>query len=385
MKILAITGNRADYDLMSYLYRHFNNDPNIDFGIIVTGAHLTIGYEDSLQAIKRDGNKVVAEIEDILNSDTKNSRAKSTGILITGLAEVVKQFNPDVIIAPGDREEVIAMAIVSSYMQIPFLHFFGGDFAESGHVDNVIRHAASKMATVHFVSLEEHKKRLICLGEEEKTIFVIGSIALDKFREEAKVPKKILLRNLGIDDFQQYALLIYHPPAEIQRENEEISKIMETLNRMKIKTVVSYPNTDFNNSSIIRTYEKYRRNNNFFFYRNLDRNTFVNLYRYASFQIGNSSSGVCEAASIPIPVINIGTRQRNRGNNENVVYISNVFNGLEEAIDNVMSNEYKESIKDIKNVFGDGNSSKKAYELIKGIDYSEYLLKFYDPLKEKNA
>ena len=196
MKILAITGNRADYDLMSYLYRHFNNDPNIDFGIIVTGAHLTIGYEDSLQAIKRDGNKVVAEIEDILNSDTKNSRAKSTGILITGLAEVVKQFNPDVIIAPGDREEVIAMAIVSSYMQIPFLHFFGGDFAESGHVDNVIRHAASKMATVHFVSLEEHKKRLICLGEEEKTIFVIGSIALDKFREEAKVPKKILLRKL---------------------------------------------------------------------------------------------------------------------------------------------------------------------------------------------
>ncbi len=385
MKILTITGNRADYDLMSYLYKYFNVDPDIDLGIVVTGGHLTVGYENSVQEIKKDGNKIVAEITDIFNSDTKDSRAKSTGILIAGLTEVVKQFQPDIVVAPGDREEVIAMGIVAAYMQIPFVHFFGGDFAESGHVDNVMRHAASKMASIHIVSLEEHKQRLICIGEREDSIFPIGSIALDKFREEAVVSKKEVLKKVGIDGYDHYALLIYHPPAEEQKNDIEISEIMRALNEKKIKTVVSYPNTDFNNSRVIKVYEKYKDCDNFFFYRNLDRNTFVNLYRNADFQIGNSSSGVCEAASIPIPVINIGTRQRNRGNNENVVYISNVFNGLEEAIDNVMSNEYRESIKDIKNVFGDGNSSKKAYELIKGIDYSEYLLKFYDPLKEKNV
>ncbi|WP_428260214.1 UDP-N-acetylglucosamine 2-epimerase [Gallibacter sp. Marseille-QA0791] len=383
MRILSITGNRADYDLMSYLYKYFNNDPDIDFGLIVTGAHLTTGYEASIEAIKKDGNKIVAKIADIFNSDTRSSRAKSTGVLISGLTDFVDQFNPDIVIAPGDREEVIAMGIVASYMQIPFVHFFGGDFAESGHVDNMIRHASSKMASVHMVSLEEHKRRLISLGEDEKSIFNIGSVALDKFKEEPYVCRDDLLKRLGIEEFSQYALLIYHPPAEIQAENEEISKIMEVLSRKKIKTVVSYPNTDFNNSSIIKVYEEYKGNDNFFFYKNLDRNTFVNLYRNAAFQIGNSSSGVCEAASIPIPVINIGTRQKDRGNTENVMYLEDVSYGLEEAIECVMSDEYRQSIKGIKNIFGDGDSSQRAYELIKKIDFSRWLLKVYDPLKEE--
>lgn len=382
MKILAITGNRADYDLMSYLYRYFNKDEDIDFGLVVTGAHLTVGYENSLNEIKRDGNKVIAEIADIFNSDTKDSRAKSTGILISGLTDVVKQFSPDIVIAPGDREEVIAMAIVASYMQIPFIHFFGGDFAKSGHVDNVIRHAASKMATAHFVSLEEHKKRLIRLGEDEKSIFVIGSIALDKFREEPRIPKETLLQNLHIEGFREYALLIYHPPAEIQEDNREIIEIMNILNDKQIKTIVSYPNTDFNNSSIIKVYERYINNKNFFFYKNLDRNTFVNVYRNAMFQIGNSSSGVCEAASIPIPVINIGSRQKYRGNTENVIHVEDVSNELGNAIERVMSYNYKNSIKKMKNIFGNGYSTQIAYELIKKMDFSKWIFKTYDPVRE---
>lgn len=380
MRILSITGNRADYDLMSYLYRYLNNDPEIDFGLVVTGAHLSGDYGNSLADIERDGNHIVAKIEDILNSDYPGSRAKSTGILLQGLTDAIRTFAPDLLIAPGDREDVIAMAIASVYMRIPLVHFFGGDHADSGHVDNDIRHAASKMATVHFVSAEEHKRRLLALGEEERRIFVTGSVALDKFVEEPYLSAGEVMKALGLKDFENYALLIYHPPAEISGENTEIDAILKTLKRKNIKTVVSYPNTDANSHAIVEKYALYQNDPNFFFYKNLPRNLFINLYRNALFQIGNSSAGVTEAASIPLPVVNIGSRQKNRGNNKNVIYVENYRDGLDTAIDLAMSRSYRDSIQGMKDISYGGNS-KKAYQLIKTIDFHSLIHKYYDPLR----
>lgn len=380
MKILSITGNRADYDLMSYLYKYLNEDNDIDFRLIVTGAHLTVGYEESLKDIYKDGNHVVAEIENILSSDTNSSRARSTGILLSSLVDVIKAEKPDLMIAPGDREEVICAAIVCAYMDVPFLHFFGGDYAVSGHVDNMVRHAASKMATAHFVATDEHVKRLLAMGEEESRIFKTGSVALDKFFEEPSISREELLKRLGIESFGSYALLIYHPPAEIRGRNTEIEMIMKTLKEKGIHTIVSYPNTDFNNSEIIRVYQDYMNDGQFYFYRNLDRNTFINLYRNASFQIGNSSSGIAEAASVPLPVINIGTRQRNRGNTDNVLFVEKVDESLGEVIDTALSAEFAESFRNIENIYGDGKSSKRAYELIKKTDFKKMLRKLYDPI-----
>ncbi len=380
MKILSITGNRADYDLMSYLYKYFNEDEDIDFKLIVTGAHLTLGYENSVEDIIRDGNTVVARIEDILNSDTNSSRAKSASILFASLVDVISNEEPDVMIASGDREEVICAAVACGYMDVPFLHFFGGDYAVSGHVDNMVRHAASKMATAHFVATDEHVKRLIALGEEESRIFKTGSVALDKFSEEPWMTKEALIDKLGIKSFDSYALLIYHPPAEIKGRNTEIEAIMRTLKEKGINTVVSYPNTDFNSSEIISVYEKYSKDDSFFFYKNLDRNTFINLYRHADFQIGNSSSGVAEAASIPIPVINIGTRQKDRGNTDNVIFIEHADGSLGDMIDRALSDQFRDSIKNVTNIYGDGKSSKRAYEIIRDTDFSSMLRKLYDPI-----
>lgn len=380
MRILSITGNRADYDLMSYLYRYFNRDPDIDFGLVVTGGHLTASYGSSLEDIRADGNCVVAEIEDILNSGHSASRAKAMGILTQSLTDVVRSFRPDIMIAPGDREDVLAAAAVALYMQVPFLHFFAGDHESSGHVDNLARHAASKIATAHFVSCEEHKKRLLRMGEEETRIFNVGSVALDKFKEEPVLSKEEVLESLGLRDFENYALLIYHPPAEIVGENLEIEAVMRTLSEKRIKTVVSYPNTDFGNQAILEKYARYKDDPNFYFYKNLSRKLFVNLYRHAMFQIGNSSAGVCEAASIPIPVVNVGSRESGRGNKENVIFVRDFREGLSEAVERAMSAEYRASIKDVRNILGDGHSSRRAYEVIKSVDFSRMLLKKYDPL-----
>lgn len=383
MRILSITGNRADYDLMSYLYRYFNRDPEIDFGLVVTGGHLTDAYGSGLGDIQRDGNHIVAEIEDILCSDHRSSRAKATGILIQSLTDAVRNFRPDVVIAAGDREDVMAMAVVSLYMQIPFLHFFAGDQEDSGHVDNLVRHAASKIATAHFVSCEEHKKRLLAIGEEVCRIYNIGSVALDKFREEPLLSHAEVMQSLGLRGFENYALLIYHPPAEIAGENREIEAILSVLAEKGIPTIVNHPNTDFNHHAILEKYAPYQNHPGFFFYKNLDRNLFINLYRHAMFQIGNSSAGVLEAASIPIPVINVGSRQKGRGNTENVIVVEDYRQGLSEAVEKAASAEYRAAIKNVKNIFGDGFSSQRAYEIIKAVDFSKMILKKNDPLRRE--
>ena len=382
MRILSITGNRADYDLLSYLYRYLNEDSETELGLVVTGGHLVSGGFSAAAEIRKDGNRVIAEIEDILNSDNRSSRAKSTGILLQSLADVTRSFSPDLILAPGDREDVIAAGITAAYMRIPMAHFFGGDYEASGHVDNLIRHATSKLATAHFVSSEEHKRRLMAMGEDAGRIFVIGSVALDKFREEPYLSRAEVFSRMGAPAFDRYALLIYHPPAEITGENQEIACVLQTLKEKGIPTFVSSPNTDYNHSAILEQYRRWEGDPNFFFYRNLDRNTFINLYRNADFQIGNSSSGVCEAASIPLPVINVGSRQKRRGNTENVLIVEDCRTELSGAIDKALSPEYREAIRNVKNILGDGRSSRRAFDLIKTVDFRRMLLKTSDPLEE---
>lgn len=382
MKILSVTGNRADYDLMSYLYRKLNADPDIDFQLVVTGAHLNAEYIGSLEEIKRDGNNITACIENILASDTRTSRPKSMAIFLSSFIDVVSRVEPDLILCAGDREEVPTVALTAAYMRVPCVHFFGGDYVSDGHVDNLARNATSKLATAHIVSLDEHKHRLIAMGEEERRIFSIGSIALDKFRYEPVMDKRSLLEKFGRSEWSSYALVIYHPPAEITGKNLEIVNILSVLKKRGINAFVSYPNTDFNHTSVIQAFTPYQHDNQFCFYHNLERNTFINLLRHANFQIGNSSAGIVESASIPLPVINVGSRQRNRIAQENVLFVDGDYHQISQAVDVIQSEDFRRKIDTLHNIYGDGNSSETAYRILKSVDFHSLLFKTNDPLEK---
>ena len=172
-KIVAFTAIRSEYDLLSSLYKLLNNDENIDLRLIVSGAHLSKTYGYSVKDIEADGLNILAKIETLLDSDTRASRIKSASILLQSSIDVIANYNPELIIFAGDREEVMVASLIGGYLEIPTIHFFGGDHVEDSHVDNPVRHAASKLSSVHFVSTLEHKKRLIAMGEKEKRIFNI--------------------------------------------------------------------------------------------------------------------------------------------------------------------------------------------------------------------
>lgn len=384
-KIVAFTAIRSEYDLLSSLYKLLNNDENIDLRLIASGAHLSKTYGYSVKDIEADGLNILAKIETLLDSDTRASRIKSASILLQSSIDVIANYNPELIIFAGDREEVMVASLIGGYLEIPTIHFFGGDHVEDSHVDNPVRHAASKLSSVHFVSTLEHKKRLIAMGEKEKRIFNIGSIALDKFKSEEIFSKKEIFKRFNVKkEFEKFAIVIFHPiPIERDKSAQIFENILIALRSKGISAFVSYPNIDPGNKEIIEVIEKYRGDNNFIFYKNQPRKMFLSIYKNAEFIIGNSSSGVLESASIPIGAINVGHRQTGRRSNENLFFIDSSLEKIQETIDIVTSESFKEKLKFVSNIYGDGNSAQKAYELIINTNFKDYIFKDEDALRLK--
>jgi len=382
-KILAFTSIRSDYDLMSALYKLLDNDEDIDFKIIVSGAHLSHSFGCSIQQIKNDGFDILLEIETLLNSDTKLSRVKSASLFLQNSLETIAKFSPDLMIYAGDREDVLMYSMIGGYLGIPTIHFFSGDHVEDGYIDNPIRHATSKLSTAHFVTLEEHKKRLIKMGESSKRIYVTGNISLDKFIQFEAFSKEKIEKNFSLEaKLEEFAIMIFHPITnEMDRVDECFENILRNLENRNIKTFVSYPNVDPGNNKILKVIEKYSKNTNFIFYKNLDRDMFISIYKHSEFIIGNSSSGICEAASLKIPAINVGLRQTGRYADDNVIFCGVSVSEIDNAIEKSLSSDFQSTLKTIKNSYGDGRSASKAYKLIKTIDFQAMIAKAEDPLK----
>ena len=386
-KILAFSSIRSDYDLMSPLYRLLHEDENIDFRIIVSGAHLSHSFGYSVNQIKKDGFNILLEIETLLNSDTGLSRVKSASILLQSSLESIAKFSPDLMMYVGDREDVLMYSMIGGYLNIPTVHVFAGDHVEDGYIDNPIRHATSKLSTAHFVTLEEHRKRLIRMGEDSKRVFVTGNISLDKFVNFQPFSKTEIRSLFDVENsFNDFALVIFHPvTAEMENAGEYFRNILNNLDERNVNSFVSYPNVDPGNQHIVDVIEQYKDNKNFIFYKNLERDTFMSIYKHSNFIIGNSSSGICEAASLKIPAINVGLRQTGRYADKNIMFCGAGYKEIGVSIDKAVSKDFVNSLETLKNSYGDGNSANKAYDIIKSTDFKSMIAKIEDPLKVELA
>lgn len=385
MKILACTSIRSDYDLMSPLYELLDKDDDIELKLLVSGAHLSRNYGYSVEQIEKDGFDMLLRAETLISSDSAVSRIKTAGNLLLSSVDLVNTYQPDLIIYAGDREDVLIYSMMGGYLNIPTAHFFAGDHAPDGYIDNPVRHATSKLSTAHFASLPIHGQRLIDLGENPKRIHVIGNIALDRFVSFTPLPIQELEKSLDLSIFDKgFAIVIFHPITEEKGvASTYFENILLALSNNNIPAYVGYPNVDPGNHSIIEVIQKYESDDNFVFYKNLDRQVFLSLYKNASLLIGNSSSGVCEAASVQMPVVNVGKRQVGRFADENVMFVDGEYEKIDNAIKTVTSDSFGDKLKTLKNSYGDGDSAQKAYNIIKKINFSELLAKPDDPLKSK--
>ena len=385
MKILAITSIRSEYDLLTPLFFKLKSDQDIQLKLLVGGAHNSPTFGYTCSDIKNDGFEILLEIESLIDANSKSGRLKSAAVLLISAIDVCKQYNPDLIIYAGDREEVMIGALLGGYLGIPTLHFYGGDHAADGHIDNPIRHAVSKLSTCHFVSTEEHENRLLSMKEPDFRIFNIGSIALDKFRTTSfndHIVNKVALREI----IKPTALVIFHPiEEEIEVAHEIIFNILNSLIILGYHCFVGLPNTDPGNIDIRNAIQRLASTKeDITVYGNLCREDFLSLFQSSSLIIGNSSAGILEAASIPIPCVNVGSRQLGRNSGSNVIFVGAKSHDIEKGIQKASSNAFRSTFVNMRNPYGDGYSSERAYSLIKSVDFKSMLAKKEDPLDDKS-
>ena len=376
-KVLAVTGIRSEYDMMSSVFSAIDEHPSLDLLLVVTGAHLSDAYGYTIDEIKADGFEIIDEIESLLNGDQDSSRIKSLAIQLQGLVQTVARVRPDILLVLGDREEAINTALVGAYMNIPVAHISGGDRV-IGNVDDQIRHAVTKLSHLHFVTNAESEKRILRLGEEKFRVFNVGNPGLDRMLNVPKLTLPQLSTSLGfeISEHTPFLLIIQHViSTEIDYAYDQMKVTLEAIKELRLPTVLSYPNSDAGGQRMIKAILEYEYLPNFHVARNIPRLEFVNLMRNASCLLGNSSAGILEAPLLKLPVVNIGNRQKGRLHAENVKFVPHDKQQIVKAVIHAIHDkEYRKQVENCSNPYGDGKSSVKIAEILANISINNKLL-----------
>lgn len=366
-KIIAITGIRSDYDLMTPVYTEIEKHENLELELIVTGAHLSDSYGYTVKAIENDGFTIADRIESLINGDQASSRLKGLAIQLQGLVQSIDRLQPDILLVLGDREESMTVALAGAYLNIPVAHVAGGDKV-IGNVDDQIRHAVTKLAHIHFATNSESAERIRKLGEEDFRIHNVGNPGLDRVKQTPYLTRRELSNRLNFDltDNRPFVVLIQHViSTEIDDAYRQMYITLCALKKLGLKTIISYPNSDAGGQQMIKAIDEFRGDPNFHIQKNIPRLEFINILRQAACLVGNSSAGILEAPFLKLPVVNIGNRQRGRLHADNVLFVDHQELDIISAIKtSVYETDYIQKVKNCKNPYGEGNSAKEMTKVL---------------------
>ncbi len=376
-KVCVITGTRAEYGLLYPVLKKIQTSELLELQLVVSTMHLSMEFGLTYTQIEKDGFVIDDKIENLLSSDSKSSIAKSTGLATILLSDSLKHLNPDIVLILGDRYETHAAATTAMLMNIPIAHIGGGEITE-GAVDEQVRHSITKMSYIHFTNIEEYKKRIIQMGEDSSRVFVSGASGIDNIVNIELQPKSELEEDLNWRFGTKSALFTYHP---VTLENSDISNDMEmifsVLKESNLNILFTYANADDNGRVINQKIELFCQRNpsKYKVVKSLGQLRYLSAMKYVDLLIGNTSSGIVEAASFQKPVVNIGNRQKGRLQSGNVIDCN--IKTLNTAIEQVLTDEFKDSCKTIKNIYGDGNASDIIVDVLSNIKLS-VVKKFVD-------
>lgn len=369
-KICYVTGTRADFGLIRRTLHAINHTDELELSIVATGMHLEEKYGYTITEIEQAGFNIAARIPNT-RTDLSNgsSMAHNLGRMICEMTDAFDRISPDLILVLGDRGEMLAGAIAALHLNIPLAHIHGGE--RSGTIDESIRHAVSKIAHYHFVSTNESRERLIRMGEMPDKVYVVGAPGLDGITEDANIEREILLSDFKLEKNKQLALFVFHPVVqEAEHAGKDAQVILDCLLEQNLQIIALKPNSDAGSASVCTVLEQYAKHPDIRVITHLQRNVYLSLLAIADMLIGNSSSGIIEAASFGTPVLNIGTRQNLRERNKNVIDIAADKSALSLAIKSLRVKGRLQP----ENVYGSGDSGSRIVDLLKKISLSPDIL-----------
>jgi UDP-hydrolysing UDP-N-acetyl-D-glucosamine 2-epimerase len=387
-KIAVITGTRADYGHLYQIIKGIHDDPELELQLIVSSMHLSPEFGMTVKAIEKDGFPVAERVEMLLSSDTDEGVSISMGLGAIGFAKAYSRLRPDIIVILGDRFEIHAAASAAAPFRIPVAHIHGGESTE-GVIDELFRHSITKLSHLHFAATQVYADRIRQMGEKPENIFVTGAPGLDSIINLTLLSKDALAGELGIPSDMNWGVVTFHP-ATLETENTESSlkEILRALDSFpQVHWVFTFPNADTSGRTIIAHIKAYaaEKGKQASVFISLGQPRYLSVLKAAAVMVGNSSSGIIEAPSFELPVVNIGSRQEGRIRAKNVIDVPEGGRAaIIVAIRKALSREFRDTLKGLENPYGDGTASSRILQVLKSAPLSGIMKKHFHDIKQDN-
>ncbi len=356
-RICIATGTRADWGLLSPIARALKARPDVELSIVATNMHVDPRYGATASEIEADGF-TIAESFDITSGldDSPLSRAIATGRATEGMARAIDRLRPDIIVVLGDRFEMLGIATAAALLRVPVAHIAGGEISE-GAIDDSMRHAITKLSSLHLTATEPYRRRVINMGEDPARVINTGAIGVDNIvaGRDAITPAE-LTQSLGGFHFPPGSLLVTYHPATASDASVAAGcrALLEALDLFPDRQVIiTYPNNDAGSESIIALIEAYgrARKERVRVVPSLGRRRYHAALALAGAVVGNSSSGIVEVPSMHIPTVDIGPRQRGRIAGPSVIHCGESASEIAGAIGHALSPEGQEEARRTDNPY----------------------------------
>jgi len=379
-KICVVTTTRADYGLLFWLIKEIDEDPELELSLIVTGMHLSTEFGMTVNNIENDGFRIDRKIEMLLSSDNESAIIKSMGVAMISFAEALGEIKPDIVVLLGDRFEIVPVALASVVFRIPVAHIHGGETSQ-GAIDEFFRHAVTKMASIHFPATDLYRSRILQMGESPDLTFNFGAPGLDFIYRIPLLDRQELEMALEFILVGTVALVTYHPVTiESGTAVAQVNNLLQAIEEAGIGAIFTKANADTEGRIINRQLAEFCLANplKFKLFDNLGQTRYLSCMKCLDLMLGNSSSGLIEAPSFQMPVVNIGDRQKGRTRAANVIDVGNSVAEISEGMSKALSEGFKISIQKMENPydrFRDGKTSWRIKEKLKTINLTDHLLK----------
>lgn len=380
-KICVVTATRAEFGLLLNVMKRIEEDLELKLCLVVTGTHLLASHGSTVREIEASGVPIAEKIPILKEDDSPEEICQAMGRACARFGEMYVRQKPDLLVVLGDRYELIPVCSCALQFRIPIAHISGGEVT-AGALDELYRHAITKMSHLHFPGCEAYRKRIIQMGEEPGRVFSYGDVGVENIRTMDVMGKKELEESIGFSLDRPYACVTFHPPTmEGAGAVSQVRELLEALEAFPdMKFILTRANADAGGRKINEIMESYAgKHENWKCFPSLGIRRYLSALKYCEMVIGNSSSGIVEAPCFHIPTVNIGNRQKGRLQAESIINCPPVRKEIISAIKRAKSREFQEIAQKAANPYGNGDTSFHIVEEIKKYLESPNVQKiFYD-------
>lgn len=382
-KICVVTGTRAEYGLLSNVMREIQKNSALQLQVVACAAHLSKKHGMTVNHILADGFTVDAQVTMLdEHADSHVAVAKAVAKGVAGFADVFEALHPDCILILGDRYEMLAAAQTALLLTIPIAHIHGGEVTE-GAMDEAIRHAITKMASLHFTAAEPYRQRVIQMGEQPESVFNVGAPGLDVIKTTPRLSLDELQTHLQATISRPLCLVTYHPVTWAQGSGvESLKALFNALETLQGATIIwTGANADQQGRAINSAIKSWVQSTNLnaHFVTSLGSQRYLSLMALADVVVGNSSSGIIEAPALGVPTVNIGPRQQGRLRSSSIIDCDDTQDAMILALNRALSADFQALAQQTLSVYGSGQTAQLISATLATFPFKLHMGKaFYD-------